>query len=245
MKPARIALAFALALALVGAGAGPAAAVEETVGSCMVELIEERGVENVEATLEAGHAEGASGEAKEAFEELEEELEGCLEAPNPILPETNEIIWGALAFFLLLAAMWRFGFPAVRNAMEARTERIRSDLQAAEDAKTEAERIKQEHQAELAEARANANQLVDEARQDAATVRADLVAKAEADVAEMRRRADAEIAAARQRALGDLQGDVNEIVVGAAERVVEQNLDRNAQRQLIENYISSVGNGSR
>ena len=241
MKPARIALAFAAALALVLLGAGPAAAVEETVGSCMVELLEEKGVENVEAILEAGHSEGASEEAKLASEELEGDLEGCLEAPNPILPELNEIIWGGLAFLVLLGAMIRWGFPVVRDTMEARTERIRSELQAAEDARAEAEKIKQDQLAELADGRANANELVDAARQDAAGVRADLIAKAEADVAEMRRRADADIAAARERALGDLQGDVSEIVVGAAERVVEQNLDANAQRQLIENYINSVG----
>jgi F-type H+-transporting ATPase subunit b len=241
VKSARIALAFAAALALVLIGAGPAAASEETVGSCMVELLEEKGVENVESILAAGHAEGATEEAKEASEELEGELEGCLEAPNPILPEINEIIWGGLAFLVLLAAMIKWGFPAVRNTMDARTERIRSELQAAEDAKVEAEKIKQDQLAELAEGRANANELVDAARQDAAAVRADLVAKAEADVAEMRRRADADIAAARERAMGDLQGDVNEIVVGAAERVVERNLDADTQRQLIENYISSVG----
>ena len=27
----------------------------------------------------------------------------CQEAPSPILPETNEIIWGGISFFLLLA----------------------------------------------------------------------------------------------------------------------------------------------
>jgi F-type H+-transporting ATPase subunit b len=222
-------------------GAGPAAASEETVGSCMVELIEELGAENVDAIFEAGHAEGASTEAKEASEELEEEFEGCLEAPNPILPELNEIIWGGLAFLVLLAAMAKWGFPLVSQTMEARSDRIRDELEAADTAEAEATRIKEEQLAELAASRANANQLIDEARQDAAAVRADLVARAEAEVAEMRVRADADIVAARERALGDLQGDVNEIVVGAAERVVEQNLDRNAQRQLIENYINNVG----
>jgi F0F1-type ATP synthase membrane subunit b/b' len=57
----------------------------------------------------------------------------------------------------------------------------------------------------------------------------------------MRRRADADVAAARQRALADLQAEVNQIVVGAAERVVEANLDPATQRQLIDNYIASVG----
>ena len=78
-----------------------------------------------------------------------------MEAPNLILPETTEIIWGGLAFALLLGAMIRWGFPMVRSTMEARTERIRADLDAAEAAHAEAAKVKQEHIAELAESRAD------------------------------------------------------------------------------------------
>lgn len=243
MRRTRVLTTSLGAVALVLGLASPAAAVEETVGSCIVETIEEQGgPEAVEATIEAGHASGASEEAEKALKEMEEEFERCVEAPSPILPETNEIIWGSLAFLILLAAMIRWGFPLVRSAMTARAGKIEADLQAAERARAEAEELRRQHEAELAETQARASQIIDQARQEAGVVRADLQSRAEADIAEMRRRADAEVAAARQRALGDLQEEVNDIVVGAAERVVEQNLDRNAQRQLIENYISSVGN---
>lgn len=241
MKPARIAIAFAGAAALVLAGAGPASAVEETVGSCVVETLEHEGIENVEAVIEAGHSDAANEADKDALKELEEELEGCLEAPSPIIPEINEVIWGGLAFFVLLGAMIRWGFPAVSATMQGRTERIRSDLEAAEQAHAEAAQAKQDQLAQIAEDKANASKIIDEARQEAAVVKADLQSRAEAEIAEMRQRADADVAAARERALADLQTEVNEIVVGAAGRVVEQNLDVNTQKQLIDNYIASVG----
>ena len=99
MKPARIAAALAGAVAFLLVWAGPAAAAEETVGTCLVETIEELGgPEAFEGVVEAGHADAPTDEAKEALEETEQELEDCLEAPNPILPEINEIIWGALSF---------------------------------------------------------------------------------------------------------------------------------------------------
>jgi len=242
VKPARIAIALAGAAAFVLIGAGPAAAAEETIGTCLVEKIEALGgPEQFEALVEAGHAEGASSEAEDALVAVEDDLESCLEAPNPILPETNEIIWGGLSFAVLLFAMVRWGFPAVARAMEQRTEKIRTDLDRAETERIEAARLKAEHEAALAEVKAGAAKVVDEARQEAATVRAELVARAEADVAELRRQGEAEVAAARARALGDLQAEVNEIVVGAAERVVETNLDRDTQRDLIDSYIASVG----
>lgn len=243
MKRVHVGAALILAATWVAVGASPAAAAEESVGSCIVEEIElAGGPEAVEAIVEAGHAEGASEEAKTGLEELEGSFEDCLEAPNPIIPELNEIIWGGLAFLVLLAAMIRWGFPLVRSTMNARTATIQADLDAAQTARAEATQLKQQHETELAELRADANKMIDEARQEAAAVRADLQARAEADIAETRRRADADVAAARQRALGDLQSEINDIVVGAAERVVEHNLDRDAQRQLIESYIASVGN---
>ena len=241
MKPARVAAPFACAAALFFL-ANPAGAAEETVGSCLVEKIEELGgPEAFAASVEAGHEEGASEEAVAELEESEKDLETCLEAPSPIIPELNEIIWGGGAFLVLLAAMVKWGFPLVRNTMEARTERIRNDLQAAQASRVEAENTQKQLAAELAESKANAAKLVEQARQEALVLSANMQVKAEADITEMRQRAAGEIEAARSRALADLQADVAEIVVGAAGRVVERNLDVNSHRQLIDEYIASVG----
>ena len=60
-------------------------------------------------------------------------------------------------------------------------------------------------------------------------------------IAEMRNQSAADLEAARERAMSDLQAEVADIVVGAAERVVEANLDAEAQTRLIENYIDQVG----
>ncbi|MCP3992930.1 MAG: F0F1 ATP synthase subunit B [Actinomycetia bacterium] len=245
MKRTHVVAALLVSAAWVLVVSSPASASEESVGSCLVETMEEiggaEGLEGFEKIIHDGHEEGASTDAADALTDAETELEGCLEAPSPILPELNEIIWGSLSFLVLLFAMVKWGFPAVRSAMEGRTEKIRSDIEAAEAERAEAANVRAQVDAELADSKANANRVIDEARQEAATVRADLQARAEADIAEMRRRADADVVAARQRALSDLQGEVNDIVVGAAERVVEANLDPAAQRQLVENYIASVG----
>src|SRR5918996_1216037 len=68
--------------------------------------------------------------SEECIEILEEggAIDDCQEAPNPLLPETNEIIWGALGFIVVFGFIWRFGLPAIREAMNNRTEKIRSDL---------------------------------------------------------------------------------------------------------------------
>ena len=68
-------------------------------------------------------------------------VDDCHESPSPIIPATDELVWGTISFVLLFLLMWKFAFPAIKKGMNDRTERIRGDLDAAESAKTEAEGV--------------------------------------------------------------------------------------------------------
>ncbi|MDE0653703.1 MAG: F0F1 ATP synthase subunit B [bacterium] len=241
--------AFVGALILFAAlwfGASPVAAAGETPGACVADKVEalnfggRHGGEAL-AILKETAATGVDVGAEEKLKSFEKKLEGCLEAPNPIIPEVTEIIWGGIAFVVLFALMqWKL-FPAVKRGMDRRAEKIRDDLDAAETARTEALEVKAGYEAELADARAEAGRIIDAARADAEGVRADLIARAEAEAAELRQRSDADVEAAKRQALADLQGEVSEIVIGAAETVIGRNLDHDTQMQLIESYIDDVG----
>jgi F-type H+-transporting ATPase subunit b len=195
-----------------------------------------------------GVAHAAEGEFEDhAAEECAEILEtggtidDCQEAPNPILPETNELIWGGLAFLVLLGLMWKFGLPPVRKMLKDREDRIRTDLERAEEAKVEAEGVLEDYRRQLAEARNEASQIVEASREQAEEVRRELIAKAEQDAAEIRQRASEDARLAGDRAMGELRASVTQLSIGLAEKVVEHNLDRDTQIALIENYINQVG----
>ncbi len=227
-------------------GTSPVAAAGETPGACLVEKVaalEFGGYFGAEALehLEVAAESGEDAYAEEKLESFEKKLESCLEAPNPILPEVTEIIWGGIAFVVLLALMqWKL-FPAVKRGMDRRAEKIRQDLDDADRARSEALEVKAGYEAELADARAEAGRIVDAARADAEQVRAELIARAEAEAVELRQRSDQDVATAKRQALADLQGEVAEIVIGAAEQVIGRNLDHDTQVQLIESYINDVG----
>jgi F-type H+-transporting ATPase subunit b len=194
-----------------------------------------------------GHAEGEEishlGECVEEKVATGGDPADCQEAPNPILPETNEIIWGGAAFVVLLVIMWKFALPPVRKGMADRTERIRTDLERADTAKAEAEQVLTQYNTQLADARNEANRIIEDARKTADALRADLQTRAEAEIAELRRRAAADIEAAKAQAVADLKGEVAQLAIGAAEVIVEKSLDRQTQMELVENYINRVGAG--
>lgn len=184
------------------------------------------------------------GHAEEVCIELLEQggtIDSCQEAPNPILPPTSEVIWGALAFTILFFGLAWKGYPAIKQAMDDRTDKIRGDLDSAERARTESETVLADYQRQLQDARTEAARIIEEARQQADTVRRDLVARAEAEANELRQRNAEQVAAERDRVLAEMRGQVATLAIELAEKVVESNLDREANMRLIENYISSVG----
>lgn len=163
------------------------------------------------------------------------------QAPNPIVPSGNEILWGSVAFIVLVILMWKFAYPAVVKAMEERTNRIRKDLDDAERVRGEAQTILEEYQRQLNDAKGEANRIIEEARQTADQLRRDLMTRAEQEVNELKARSAQDIEAARERALSDLRNQVSGLAIELAEVVVKRNLDRDTNVHLIEEYINQVG----
>jgi F-type H+-transporting ATPase subunit b len=164
-----------------------------------------------------------------------------VKAKNPIVPEAKEVIWAVIGFVLVFGLLAWKAWPAIKKAIADREAHIRTDLERAESAKTEAETSLAEYQQQLSEARNEAGKIIEEARLAADQVRKDLIARAETEAAELRGRAQEDIRLATERALTDLQGRVAELSIELAEKVVERNLDRDTQIALIESYINQVG----
>jgi F-type H+-transporting ATPase subunit b len=157
-----------------------------------------------------------------------------------ILPETAELLWGALAFLVVLAILTKIAFPKLRSTLEERESKIQESLETAERAKAEASEQKEEHKKQLAEARSEANRIIEEARGQAEQVKKDLVEKAESEAKQIVERAHEQIEAERNRTVQELRGTIADLSIELAEKVVGRSLDDKSQRELVDNYISEV-----
>ena len=195
------------------------------------------------ASAQEGEEEPQLSEDTEECIHLAEEAddpEACQEAPNPILPATDELVWGALSFAVLFFLLRKYAYPQVKQMMENRAERIRSDLAAAESAKGDAEQVLAEYRAQLNDAKAEAGRIIEEARQAADRLKRDQESRLQDELAELRARAVADIESAKVQAVSELRGEVAQLAIGAAETVVQRSLDAETQTQLIEDYINQV-----
>jgi F-type H+-transporting ATPase subunit b len=195
--------------------------------------------------LEKALTDSKADRAKNDFTSFNNAVEDCKKAKSIITPALPEIIWGGVAFLIVAFLLMKFAFPMLKKTVKAREDKIRDDLESAERARREAEEEKARFDAQLGDARAESNRIIDEARQAAEEVRKDVVSKAEADAAGIRAKAQDDARLATERALSDLQHRVGDLSIELAEKIVERNLDRDTQMALVESYISSVGNGGK
>lgn len=157
--------------------------------------------------------------------------------PNPVLPEMFEVVWAAIFFLALLALMRYVLLPQIKRLIDEREAKVRGDLAAAEMSKDELTATRAAYDAALADARNEANGLIDAARGEADSRRSEIFAAAEAEIASLRAAAQEEINEARARALTGLRSDVVELSVGAASKVLGKPLDKAAHQATVERVL--------
>ncbi len=158
-----------------------------------------------------------------------------------LLPtDLNEVWAGLIAFAIVFFVIWRFAAPAFNEMLQNRQAAIKGELEAAEQAKSEAATLLEDYKAQLKGARDDANQIVEDARGSAESLRSDIVAKANSEAEEILAKARTEAQGEKERALQEAREEVASLSLDLAEKVVGGSLDRDAQRGLVESYLADL-----
>lgn len=158
-----------------------------------------------------------------------------------LLPETEELIAGIIAFAIVAFFVRLWAWPAITAALANRQSAIAGQLEEAEKAKTDAQSLLDDYKAQLAESRGEANQIIEEARQTAESMKAEIVAKARAEADEITRKARDDSAAERERAAAGIRDEVARLSMDLTEKVVAGGISHEAQRALVDRYIDELG----
>ena len=149
--------------------------------------------------------------------------------------------WTLIIFVILALILGRFAFGPITAAVEAREKALEDAINAAKRDREEAARLLAEHRAALDASRGEAQKLIADARAAAERVRAELVEQAHAEQANMLARARQEIESEKAQARSpQLRREAVDLAIAGAGKVIEQNLDQAANRQLVESFLASV-----
>ena len=165
----------------------------------------------------------------------------AVEAPKgPFAINPGVSIWTLVIFGILLVVLARTAWPAILRAVEEREKKIQAQIEAAQRANQDAQRVLAEYQQKLTGAKTEAQELVAAGRQAADKVREEILVRARAEHEELIRRARREIVAEREKALADLRREAVELSLAAAGKVLERNLDTEADRRLVQEYLNTL-----
>ena len=162
-------------------------------------------------------------------------------AANPLIEVVPGLmIWTLICFGITFFVLRRYIFGPVQNAIDARRERIRQALEEADNARSEARRLLEEHRSMLQGARGEAEQILAEARRVAEAQGERMREELEADRQRRIEDTTKQIEAETRRALEQIRAEVAELTLIATSRVTGKVLTDEDHRRLIEESIREL-----
>lgn len=162
------------------------------------------------------------------------------EGPGLFDINTGLSLWALIVFLILLLLLHRFAWGPILNALGTREQNIQSSIDDAARLRKEASDALDEHRLQLREARHEARHIIAEAKEAAARLGSEMEAKAREESAAIVQRARREIEVERDAVLEAIRRETVGLALAAASRLVRQRLDAREDRELVNDYLSSL-----
>ena len=163
------------------------------------------------------------------------------ESANPLIPNIWEILVTLLGFAVLMFIVVKFVVPMFEKTYAERTEAIEGGLAKAEAAQAEASAALDEYKQQLIDARTEANRIREEARSEGAQILADLKAKAAAESARILEQSQVTIEAERQAAVVSLRNEVGALATELASKIVGESLaDDSRSARVVDRFLDEL-----
>ena len=145
------------------------------------------------------------------------------------------------SFLLLIFLVKKYAWGNISSILDERAEKISSDIDGAEEARKKAEELASKREAELAGSRTEAKTIIENAKETAEKSKSDILAEAKLEAGRLKEKANQEIAQNKAEALQSVKGEVADLTVSLAGKIISQNLDSHAHKELIDQYIDQLG----
>ena len=139
-------------------------------------------------------------------------------------------------FFILKAVVW----PQILGNAIAREQRIQAALDEAARRQAEAAALLEQHRAQLADARRQAQDIVNEGKTAGERVRKDIEEKARAEGQGLIERAKKEIEREKDAALDEIRKESVDLAMAVATRLIKEKLDPEKDRKLVVGYLDEI-----
>ena len=160
---------------------------------------------------------------------------------NPLIPAWYDIIWSGVCFIVILVVVWKVALPKMKGVLEQRAAAIEGNIAKADEAQRKAEAALEEYTAQLAEARKEAGEIRDAAREDGKKIVAEAKDTASAEASRLTATAHTQIEAERQSALVSLRSEVGTLALDLAGGVIGESLTDDAKAKgVVDRFLADL-----
>ena len=151
------------------------------------------------------------------------------------------LVWVIINLLVLYLLLKKFLFKPVCKMMDERSAKIRSDLDGAAQAKADAEKIKADYEAEIADAHSQAVEITNKAKAQASRECDLMLENARAESAKIMKEAEKSIANEKEKAMDDAKYQIADLAILAAAKVIKKNVGGDSDRETVDEFLSEVG----
>src|SRR3984893_17831340 len=157
-----------------------------------------------------------------------------------LTPVGGLMFWTLVTFLILFAILGKLVFPKITAAVEAREKALEEAIEGAKRDREEAARALAEQLKQIEAARVEAQKIIVEGRQAGEKVRATMIEETHHQQQAMLERARREIEMEKEKAIAELRREAIELAIAGAGKVIERNLDDDANRKIGESFLASI-----
>jgi len=159
-----------------------------------------------------------------------------------LLFDTNPglIVWTILSFLVLLIVLAKFAWNPILKMLGDREGQIRTALEQAERARTEASEMMKQNEKNLARADEEYQKMIREGRAFAEKIKDEIVVKAKQQAEQELKHAAEEIQRNVDAAKLQLRSEIADLAIKATEKILEETLDENRQKKLTDSVINKL-----
>ena len=160
---------------------------------------------------------------------------------NPLVqPDPGLFIWTILTFVVLLVLLGKFAWKPLLAALDRRHEMIKDSLDDARKAQQELERLQQESKQIISGARVEAQSILANTRSEAEKLKGEMRQKAKEEADSIVRNAEKRIQVETEKAISEIRGEVVELSLLVASKLMENNLSKEDNQSLIEESLKQI-----
>lgn len=175
---------------------------------------------------------------------------GLLEATGFVLDKFESfvgvnfwtMIFAWVNLLILYLAFKKFLFGPIKKMIDDRQKEIDDTYTDAENARISAGELKSEYEEKLSAAHEESEKILKDALRAAQLKEEEILREANAQAARTLERAEEQIALEKKQALNDVKNQVSSMAIGIASAVIERDVSEGEHRDLIDDFINSIGN---